>query len=189
MAEVKILVEGYTNEDSKAKNDEEATACTISLVKDNDIVMIVDPGVLKDQQILVDALKKEGLGIEDITHVCLTHSHIDHFRNIGMFPKAKTLEYYGLWEGDTVDDWKEQFSEDIKIIKTPGHNSTGISLLVNTDKGKVAIIGDVFWKENEPKDDPYADDKVKLEESRKKILEIADYIVPGHSGMFKVNKI
>jgi len=91
------------------------------LVKDKDIVMVVDPGVLEDQKILVGKLKEEGLTIDDVNIVCITHSHIDHYRNIGMFPQAKTLEYYGLWDGQTVEDWQEQFSDDIRIIKTPGH--------------------------------------------------------------------
>ncbi|MBU4500989.1 MAG: MBL fold metallo-hydrolase, partial [Nanoarchaeota archaeon] len=161
MAEVKVLIPGYTTEDSADQEGEEKTCATITLVRDKDIVMVVDPGVLENQQMLIDALKKERLNINDITIVCLTHSHIDHYRNIGMFPEAKTLEFYGLWDKNTVDDWEEQFTEDIKIIKTPGHDKTSITLLVKTDKGIVAICGDVFWKENFPKDDPYASDKEK----------------------------
>jgi glyoxylase-like metal-dependent hydrolase (beta-lactamase superfamily II) len=87
-----------------------------------------------------------------------------------------------------VEDWKEQFTEDIKIIKTPGHDYSCITLLVKTDKGTIAICGDVFWKENFPETDPYASDKEKLKESRKKVLKIADYIVPGHADMYKVKK-
>lgn len=184
MAEVKILIEGYTSSDSGG----EKTCATITLVKDKDIVMVVDPGVLENQDLLTDALKNEGLAIEDVNIVCLTHSHIDHYRNVGMFPEAKTLEFYGLWDKNTVEDWEEQFSDDIKIIKTPGHDSTNITLLVNTEKGKIAICGDVFWKENYPEEDPYADDLEKLKESRKEILEKADWIIPGHSGMYKVKK-
>jgi glyoxylase-like metal-dependent hydrolase (beta-lactamase superfamily II) len=182
MAEVKVLIRGYTGEDS----EEEKTCATVTLVKDKNIVMIVDPGVLESQQILVDALHKEGLDIDNVNIVCITHSHIDHYRNIGMFPQAKTLEYYGLWDKNTVDDWKEQFTKDIKIIKTPGHNYDGISLIINTSKGKVAIVGDVFWKENYPSKDLYASDLKKLDESRKKVLEIADWIVPGHADIYKV---
>jgi len=184
MAEVKALIPGYTSEDSTG----EKTCATITLVKDKDIIMIVDPGVLEDQKVLIDALAKENLTIDDITHVCLTHSHIDHFRNIGMFPKAKTLEFYGLWDKNTVDDWKEQFTEDISIIKTPGHNQTSITLLVKTDKGSIAICGDVFWKEDFPKEDEYADEPEKLKQSREKIKQLADYIVPGHADMYKVQK-
>jgi len=194
MAEVKILIEGYTSADSVAEgsvaegNAEEKTCPTITLVKDKDIIMVVDPGVLENQQILVGKLKEEGLAIDDIDIVCITHSHIDHYRNIGMFPKAKTLEYYGLWDKNMVDDWQEQFTDDIRIIKTPGHDYSSITFLVKTEKGIVAVCGDVFWKENSPKDDPYASDKKELEKSRKKVLEMADYIIPGHGEMYKVKK-
>jgi len=60
--------------------------------------MVVDPGNLKNKKILVDALKKEGLTIDDVNIVCITHSHLDHYRNIGMFPGAKTLNIlaYGM---------------------------------------------------------------------------------------------
>ncbi len=182
MAEVKILIAGYTSDDS----GEEKTCATITLVKDKNIVMVVDPGVLESQEMLVSALKEERLGISDVNVVCITHSHIDHYRNIGMFPDAKTLEFYGLWDKNTVDDWDEQFTDDIKIIKTPGHDSTSITLLVKTDKGIIAICGDVFWKKNYPKKDIYADNLKALKESRKKILENADWVIPGHSGMYKV---
>lgn len=187
MAEVKVLIEGYTTSDA-VESGEETTCPTITLVKDKGIIMIVDPGSLKGQQILIDKLKEEGLKIKDVNWVCITHSHIDHYRNIGMFPDAKTLEYWGIWYENKVEDWKEQFTKNIRIIKTPGHNYDGITLLVKTEKGIVAICGDVFWKENFPEDDPYASDKDKLKESRKKILDIADYIIPGHGKMFKVKK-
>jgi len=188
MAEVKILIKGYTTADSASSSGDEKTCSTITLVKDKDIVMIVDPGVLEDQKMLVEALKKEHLSINDINVVCITHSHIDHYRNIGMFPKAKTLEYWGLWDRNTVKDWKEQFSRDIRIIKTPGHNYDGITLLVKTDKGTIAICGDLFWKEDFPREDPYANDHQKLIENRQKILGLADYVIPGHGDIFKVKK-
>ena len=188
MAEVKVLVPGYTNADSIKAGEEEKTCATITLVKDKGIIMVVDPGVLESRQIIIDALEKEGLSVNNVNIVCLTHSHIDHYRNIGMFPYAKTLEFYGLWDKNTVDDWKEQFTDDIKIIKTPGHDKTSITLLVKTDKGIVAICGDVFWKENFPEEDKYADNPKKLKESRKKIIELADYIIPGHADIYKVKK-
>lgn len=184
MAQVKILIEGYT----KADDGSEKTCATITLVRDKDLIMVVNPGVLESQQMLIDALKNEGLAMGDVNVVFLTHSHIDHFRNIGMFVTAKTLEYYGLWDKNTVEDWQVQFTGDIKIIKTPGHSNTALTLLVKTDIGTVAICGDVFWKENYPDEDIYADEKEKLVESRKEVLKLADYIVPGHAGMYKVKK-
>jgi glyoxylase-like metal-dependent hydrolase (beta-lactamase superfamily II) len=190
MAKVKVLIEGYTNEDGKGETDGEVekTRATVTLVKDKDIVMVTDPGVLESQQVLIDALKKENLEIDDVNYVCLTHSHIDHYRNVGMFPKAKVLEFYGIWDKNTSEEWEEQFTEDIKIIKTPGHNKTSITLLVKTKKGTIAIVGDVFWKEGFPEKDVYADEHEKLIESREKVLELADYIIPGHADMYEVKK-
>ena len=89
MTEVKILVPGYTTADSAAEGEEKSCA-TITLVQDKNIVMVCDPGILDSQQILIDALAKEGLTINDVNYVFITHSHIDHYRNIGMFPNAKT---------------------------------------------------------------------------------------------------
>ena len=117
MTEVKVLVKGWTTADSK-EPVEESTGATISLVIDKNIKMVVDPGVLENQQILVNALKKEGLSIDDINYVCLTHSHIDHFRNIGMFPKAKSSDYWGLWDKNTLkfNTKPRRFTEDIEIV-------------------------------------------------------------------------
>lgn len=184
MAEVKVLIPGYTSADI----GDEVTCATVSLVRDGDIIMIVDPGVLESQEILIKKLKENDLSVNDINYVFLTHSHLDHYRNTGMFPTAKVVEYWGMWTGNAVTDCPEQLSEDIKIIKTPGHASTSLSLFVKTNDGLVAIVGDVFWKENYPENDPYADDLGKLKESRSIILKQADWIVPGHADMYKVKK-
>lgn len=184
MAEVKVLVKGYTSADSEGR------ACsTVSLIRDKNIIMVCDPGTVKNQEVIKQALAKENLRIEDVNFVFITHSHIDHYRNIGMFPKAKTLEYFGIWDEDKDGiDWEEQFTENIRIIKTPGHNYDGLTLLVKTKQGVIAVCGDVFWKENFPDEDPYASDSKKLKESRKFVLKEADFIVPGHGDIFKVRK-
>jgi|SRR3989344_1831786 len=64
------------------------------------------------------------------------------------------------------------------------------------DLGTVCIAQDVFWWEDGKQDtsslevlmnlhDPFASDVAALKESRGKVLEIADWIVPGHGKMFK----
>jgi len=188
-AEVKILVEGFTNADSKAESGgEEKTCPTVSLVRDEGIVMVVDPGAVDSQQILVDKLKQEGLEVKDVNFVCITHSHVDHYMNVGMFPNAKILEYFGVWDKGRVEDWREVFSENIMVFRTPGHDNTSITLFVRTEKGMAAVCGDVFWKENYPEEDLYATEPQKLEKSRRLVLEMADWVVPGHGAMYKVRK-
>ena len=40
-------------------------------------------------------------------------------------------------------------------------------------------------KKGFPKKDPFAVDLIKLEESRKKVVKMADYIIPGHGGIYR----
>ncbi|MCX6721937.1 MAG: MBL fold metallo-hydrolase [Candidatus Staskawiczbacteria bacterium] len=190
-AEVKILIEGYTNADSVVKIGEEKTQSTVTLVKDGDLIIVVDPGVLESQQLLIDALAEENLTVDDVNVVCITHSHLDHYRNIGMFPNAKTLEYFGLWDKNSVETWQENFTLNTRVLHTPGHDYTGITLIVKTKDGMVAICGDVFWKENyplNPHDDAFASNPEKLKESRMMVLKLADWIIPGHGGIYKNNR-
>lgn len=186
-AEVKIIHEGWINADCVKAGKEPTTSPTITLIKDGPIVVVVDPGVLPSQQVLIDALKREGLEIKDITHVFVTHSHIDHYRNVGLFPEtAIVVEHFGQWQEGRDSDLKiGRFSKNIEVIATPGHNYDALSFLVDTKQGKIAVVGDVWWKENYPKKDPYATDLDELAKSRKKILEIADYIIPGHGKMYR----
>ncbi len=188
MAEVKILVKGYVS-----GNNNNKSCPTITLIKDVDnegkkVNMVVDPGILKDRKLLVDALKKEKLNLKDINWVCITHSHMDHYRNIGMFPDAKALDYWGVWNKDELFEACPKFSKDIEILKTPGHNYDGITLLVRTVQGIVAVVGDVFWKEGYPEPDPYASDSERLKSSRELVQRKADFIVPGHGDIYKTDR-
>ena len=106
-----------------------------------------------------------------------------------MFPNAKSVDVWGSWDGDKeLKPLKKDFSKNIKIIKTPGHSEDSISFIVKTSEGIVSICGDVFWKKDYPKKDPYVVNSKLLEQSRKKILKISDYIVPGHADMYKIKK-
>jgi len=195
-AEVKILITGTSNADFVAETGVEKTYPTVSLVRDGGIIMVVDPGIMESPQILIDALKKEGLTLFDINTVCVTHSHLDHYRNVGMFPNAKVIDYWGIWERDTINSWAENFTENIQILHTPGHDYTSITLFVNTGlksnyPGVVAICGDNFWKENYPHDthdDPFASNPERLKDSREVIVKKADWIIPGHGPIYKNDK-
>ena len=125
---------------------------------------------------------------DDVDIIFITHSHMDHYRNIGMFTKAKALDYWGWWTGDVWNECSGKVSEDISIIKTPGHSYDGMTMIVETSKGTVAICGDVFWKEGLPKKDPYASDLKTLAGSRKLVMQSADFVIPGHGKMFRTNR-
>jgi glyoxylase-like metal-dependent hydrolase (beta-lactamase superfamily II) len=181
MTEVKVLSTGYLMHESEG-----GIGCTITLINDNGKNIIVDPGTTRTENEIKKTLEKHNLTLEDINFVFLTHSHYDHFKNIGIFPKATIIEYWGAWDGDKISSRKQKFfSDNIEIIKTPGHSIDSLSLIVKTDLGKVAIVGDLWWQENFPEYDKVAENNNVLAIERAKILELADYVVPGHGEMFK----
>jgi len=196
MAEIKILIEGY----AKKENGTELASSTAALIQENGLNIIVDPGM--NRKLLLRALKKENLSPSDISYVILTHCHLDHSLLAGIFENAKILDDGAIysWNGKIEEHDGKVPGTDIKIIKTPGHDMFHCSVLVETERfGKVAIAGDVFWWSDEEKqktdreslmkhEDPYVKNKEQLMESRRKVLEIADYIVPGHGKMFQAEK-
>src|SRR3989344_4552564 len=128
MAKVKIIFPGYFS------TEDEGRACSnVILVQDQGLNIIVDPGTLPDQQVLLDKLQAEGLTPADIDIVYITHSHLDHYRNIGMFSRAKTLDFYG-WREDLPEDdpygtGKEKLAENPRMVLAaanwviPGHGA------------------------------------------------------------------
>jgi len=200
MAEVKVLVEGVHRQIEEGKFD---ISCTTVLIK-SDKNIIVDPGAFINRGKLLDALKKEGLKPEDINVVILTHLHLDHIVNVSLFSKAKIFlrfisgKYPGMFQRidqgklERFDILNEKIANDISIIDTPGHSDDHISVLVETKEGNVVISGDAIaseeWADVNKEPNPLVYSVEKYGESRKKILEIADYIIPGHGKMFKVQK-
>jgi glyoxylase-like metal-dependent hydrolase (beta-lactamase superfamily II) len=194
MATVKVLINGYVKE----VDGVEYASSSVTLICDHDLNILVDVGM--NRELLISALKAEGLESKDINYVVLTHTHLDHCLLAAMFENAKFLDDSSIYTFDgkiTAHDNKIP-DTNIEIISTPGHDELHCSVLVNTDEyGKVAVAADVFWwPDNQEQktdkesllnlDDPYMKDKKTLLESRKKLLDIADYIIPGHGKMFKV---
>jgi len=194
MKEVKVLIEGYAKE---LKNGWKCSSTT-SLIKSKDKLILFDPGCNRKR--LLDALKKEGIKPLDINFVMLSHGHMDHSLLTGMFENAKVISFESLlYDNDLMLELeKDVLGEDTEVIKTPGHCSEHLSLLIDTSNGKVVISGDVFWwpdGEKQEVDINREDDSHPTElnmddlvESRKLLLQKADYIIPGHGGMFKVKK-
>ncbi len=193
MIKVKVLIEGYAKE---IKNGWLASS-TVTLVKSNDKNIIVDPGCNREK--LLEELSKNNLKPSDIDFVLLTHNHGDHGLLAGIFENAKIITPTEIYDDDNQIEIQDKIPEtDLEIIQTPGHSSEHCSLVVRTEEGIYVVAGDVFWwmDDEEQKIDVGKEDDAhpgevnmqNLIENRKKILEIADYIIPGHGKMFKVEK-
>lgn len=204
VAKVKVLVKGFINLSDKSRG---CGWSSIVLIRDGKKKIIVDPGTVHKPKIILDSLKKENLTVNDITHVFITHSHLDHYRYLGMFPKAIAVDFWGNWDKEYLyfNEWsntysrsKGNFSENIHIVKTPGHDPTCLTFFVKGEaklnnqkvKGIIGICGDVFWKKNFPKleEEPFATNKSLLKKSRDLVIKHSDYIIPGHDDLFKVEK-
>jgi len=194
MNKVSVLVEGYAREWGGSGWE---VSSSVVLVEGDKYKIICDPGI--NLELLSKGLEKEGLKYTDIDYVFLTHTHIDHSYGMALFSKAKVLDFLSIYERDTEDlHGGEIFGTNIKIIATPGHTVDHCSLMVPVKNGVNIVAGDTFWwaEDEEQKIDEHSlltkkdpirgvDQKILLE-SRKKILEIADFIIPGHGKMFEV---
>jgi len=195
MATVKVLIEGYAK---KFGNGWVANS-TCVLVTSGKTKIISDPGC--HRQKLSDAIEKEGLKTGDIDYVFLSHAHPDHVLLAGIFENAKAITFDTnlLYNNDNISAWDaHELGKDIEIVETPGHMLEHISLIVDAAEGKVAIAGDTIWwlddeeqvfNLNQPDHSQAKGMNMEtLVESRKKLLSMADYIIPGHGKMFKVTK-
>jgi len=195
MAKVKVLVQGY----ARKEGDAELASCTVTLIQDNDKNIIVDPGMNKT--LLLEALKKENLETKDINYVILTHMHADHVLLTALFENAKVIDGGSIYTFDgKIQDHDGKVPEtNIELIETPGHDPNECSIIIQTGEGKIIIASDLFWWTDDAEQktdreslmalkDSYVNDEAALKESRKKVLEIADIIIPGHGKMFKVEK-
>ena len=196
MAKVKVLIEGY----AKKTKEGWIASSTTTLAQTAGLNIIIDPGI--NRSLLLKKLKKEGLKTGDIDFVLMTHYHPDHSYLSAIFEKAKALDDELVWDEDKEYEHKGIIPGiDLKILPTPGHEEFHASLVVPTDKGILVVAGDVFWWSDEEKQDtssvavllkhkdPLVKNKKALRESRIKVLDLADFIIPGHRKMFRNPKI
>ncbi|GAA2406087.1 hypothetical protein GCM10010404_75340 [Nonomuraea africana] len=176
-----ILATGYTTSTGPG------VAATVSYVTEGDHRIVVDPGMVASQSVILDALADLGLKTDDITDVVLSHHHPDNILNVGLFGQARIHDHKAIYRGQ---DWTSrdaegyEFSPSIRLIATPGHSAEDITLLAGTSEGVVAFAGDLWWRADGPADDPVTIDRQVLRTSRGRVLAVADVIVPGHGAPF-----
>lgn len=195
---VTILLEGYGYTDAENRYRANGT-CT--LITGNNFKILVDTGSPQDKQRLLEKLKQHEIAPEDMNYVICTHGHVDHVGNLNLFPNAVHMVSHDiLQEQDIYADPPENFDkgepycidgQNIQVICTPGHTHSDISVVVKgTEHGTVVICGDLFEHEDDENLwEQFSECPEKHRESRKKVMEIADWIVPGHGKMFKVNTL
>jgi glyoxylase-like metal-dependent hydrolase (beta-lactamase superfamily II) len=191
--EVIILKPGYAT--WKGPNRQAADG-TITLIKGLKRV-IVDTGNPDDKEFIMQALERHGLKPDDINYVVCTHGHSDHTGNNNLFSNATFIVSYDISKGDDftfhpfANGVPFRIDSGVEIVSTPGHGAEDISVLVRTPNGIIAIVGDLFEGIDDLKNEELWKAFSKFPEqqrsSRDFILSIADFIIPGHGHMFRID--
>ena len=180
MASVHLLHAGYTGE---------RVASSIVLVRDGDARIVADPGMVRSRSLILGPLAALGVAPESVTHVFLSHHHPDHTVNVALFPNAEVVDFWARFVGDLWLDHEgdgHRLSPRAQLWLTPGHTNEDASLIVEADDAVYAMTHAWWHADRTPEADPLADDQASLEASRARLLAVADVIIPGHGGPFRV---
>jgi glyoxylase-like metal-dependent hydrolase (beta-lactamase superfamily II) len=161
-------------------------AGTVSLVRDGDRVVVVDPGMVPDRSAITDPLRALGVDPADVTDVVLSHHHPDHTVNVALFGEVPVHDFQAVY---TRDEWTSRPAEgvaltpSVRLLATPGHTPQDLTVLVGTPE-HVAALTHLWWTAAGPAEDPYSVDADQLRAQRERVLALADLVVPGHGEPF-----
>jgi glyoxylase-like metal-dependent hydrolase (beta-lactamase superfamily II) len=180
---------------------------SIVLVRTPGGPMLFDTGHHATKAMLLQALEARGLRPADIGTVVLSHLHFDHANNLELFPQAQVYvsarerAYAGhphpddlyvpghvLWQLERMTTHslsdEGELAPGVRWIATPGHTPGSIALVLEqTPYGRVVLAGDAVKTAREALEArcDLAFDTVQAgSDSIRRILELADRIVPGH---------
>lgn len=176
-AQLDVLFTGYADD---------RVAGTVSLIREGDRVIVVDPGMVPSRAAILDPLAALGLGPADVTDVVLSHHHPDHTVNIALFGEVPVHDFQAVY---TKDVWEDRpadgvhLAPSVRLFATPGHTPQDLSVLVGT-ADHVAVLTHLWWTADGPLDDPFAPDPALLRVHRDRVLALVDLVVPGHGAPF-----
>ena len=178
MAKLDVLFDGYGGD---------GVASTVSLIRDGDLVAVVDPGMVPTRASILEPLADLGVSVEEVTDVIISHHHPDHTINIALFPNVRIHDHWAIYHND---QWTPrpaegvELSAGVRLLETPGHTPQDITTLVETDDGAAALTH--LWVFEGAGEDRLATDPDLLEEHRARVLGLATIIVPGHGPLYSV---
>jgi glyoxylase-like metal-dependent hydrolase (beta-lactamase superfamily II) len=186
--------------------------CTIALIREKKITL-VDTGHFGNRRQILQGLKHLNISPLDIDNIILTHSHWDHSLNLELFRDAtvfinfKELAYARSVKGDDwatpmtlgmiIESMKTEiikgdanFSDDVKIIYSPGHSPGHQSVLVRTDEGNMLLTGDAMptlrsYFRGLPDYIGTSEDEARQSITKLKALQ-PDVYYPGHDRPFRI---
>jgi glyoxylase-like metal-dependent hydrolase (beta-lactamase superfamily II) len=182
LASVRVLAAGYAREEA----DGEHVGSSVTLIRDGDVTIIVDPGMVASREALLAELVRNDVTPGAVTDVVFSHHHPDHTVNAALFPAARIHDHWAIYDGDrwiSRDADGAELSPSVRLIATPGHTPQDITTLAATPEG-VQACTHAWWGADGPAADPFAPDLAVLAASRARILAVAQVIIPGHGPAF-----
>lgn len=193
---ITVLKEGYCRPTADNQSCFHADG-SITLVETEQHKVIVDTGGPWDRQYLIEAFSELGVGLVEVDYVVGTHGHSDHVGNLNLFPDATHIVGWDVCQRDLYtshpfsDSQLYVIEENLVVMATPGHTHHDVSLIVRGEK-TIVIAGDLFESERDLEDSSLwrdcSEDPETQERNRRKILDLADVIVPGHGPAFEVKE-
>ena len=105
-----------------------------------------------------------------------------------LFPNAEVVDFWARYIGDLWLDHDGdgyRLSPHAQLWLTPGHTEEDASLVVEAVDGVYAMTHCWWHGDRTPEIDPFCPDQAVLDGSRRRLLEVADVIVPGHGAPFR----
>ena len=177
-AQLDVLFTGYADD---------RVAGTVSLIREGDRVIVVDPGMVPSRAAILDPLAALGLGPADVTDVVLSHHHPDHTVNIALFGEVPVHDFQAVY---TKDVWEDRpadgvhLAPSVRLFATPGHTPQDLSVLVGTDRSRRRAHPPVVGRRTARSTTRYAPDPALLRAHRDRVLALVDLVVPGHGAPF-----
>ncbi|QGA55404.1 MBL fold metallo-hydrolase [Sulfolobus sp. E5-1-F] len=180
--------------------------CNVILINADDKYLIYDPGHFGNKEVLLKALKDNGLSPSDIDGIILSHMHYDHSLNSLVFPNAKvyTTREEVEYTRTNPDNYSVTYLPDLlkdrmilvkdneevyglKFILLPGHTAGSLGVIYND----TIFVGDAikYIVDAQSGETSFAYyDITQANRSIRKVLQLANKVVPGHDIPFTIKR-
>lgn len=165
---------------------------SVTLVLCGDRRIIIDTSTPEKRGQIISGLEAKGLSPSDIDTVVLTHLHGDHTCNNDLFSNARLMAHVDEIPPRDIEPIIEdqEICDGVHLIHTPGHTRGSMSVVIESDRIYVAS-GDALPTRNNylkwvpPGLNYYPELALR---SMRRIVKIADVIIPGHDSSFEVDR-
>ncbi|HTJ56074.1 MAG TPA: MBL fold metallo-hydrolase [Devosiaceae bacterium] len=185
---------------------------TVTLLETAEGPVLFDTGTAGERAALLSALAVHGLDPAQIRQIVLSHLHVDHVGNVECFPRAELIihqdeltyfyEQQGrdaamptyLIEGMLARSKLQlihgelEILRGVRLLQTPGHTGGHCSIAFSSGGRAVVLAQDAIKNRVEAAtgDSIGAFDPEAARNSIRRIMSMAELVVPGHDGVLTV---